>query len=223
MAQRRTPSGQGPARRAAQSGRTASGRTAAGRPSSRDPVVRGEARGTASTSRSGDAAGAASRPTAARSGDAVRSGNRPAAARRAAAGGAAKRTNAPRPRRLTGRATVLLVVVIALALGYTYPVRVYLSQQSDIARMEAAQVDQRRHIQELTEQVAKWQDDEYVRIQARRRFYYVRPGEIPLVVWDSDTTPGDTPTGPRKEPAEAPPWYDTLWSSIQAADKQPDR
>jgi Septum formation initiator len=89
--------------------------------------------------------------------------------------------------------------------------------------MEAAQADQRRHIQELTEQVAKWHDDEYVRIQARRRFYFVRPGEIPLVVWDSDTTPGDPGTGQTKAPPAAPPWYDTLWSSIQAADRQPQR
>jgi hypothetical protein len=108
-------------------------------------------------------------------------------------------------------------------LGYTYPVRVYLSQQSDIARMEAAQEEQRQRIRELTEQVAKWQDEEYVRIQARRRFYYVRPGEIPLVVWDTETTPGDLGAGPGKPQPESPPWYGTLWSSIQAADKQPGR
>ena len=30
------------------------------------------------------------------------------------------------------------------------------------------------------EEVAKWQDDEYVRAIARERFYYVRPGEVPL-------------------------------------------
>jgi hypothetical protein len=110
---------------------------------------------------------------------------------------------------------------VALALGYTYPVRVYLAQQSDIARMEAAAQEQRRHIQELTEQVAKWQDDEYVRIQARRRFYFVRPGEIPLVVWDSDKTPGDTAGRRTSAPPAPPPWYETLWSSVRAADQQP--
>jgi len=221
MGQRRTPSGQGPARRGA------------GRPGAREAGGRGESaagngrvaeasRGRGAVARSGDG-GRGSGPATAHSGDAARSGNRPAAARRAAIGGAAKRTTAPRPRRLTGRATVLLVVLISLALGYTYPVRVYLSQQSDIARMEAAQSDQRQHIKELTEQVAKWQDDEYVRIQARRRFYYVRPGEIPLVVWDSETTPSDSGGGSRKPQPEPPPWYGTLWSSLQAADAQPDR
>lgn len=205
MAQRRTPSGQGPARRGGQSGRGTGGRST-GRPGHREAAGRGETHGSAG-----------------RSETPARSGNRPAAARRAAVGGAAKRTTAPRPRRLTGRATVLVVVLVSLALGYTYPVRVYLSQQSDIAKMEAAQEEQRQRIRELTEQVAKWQDEEYVRIQARRRFYYVRPGEIPLVVWDTETTPGEPGTGPGKPQPEPPPWYGTLWSSIQAADKQPER
>jgi cell division protein FtsB len=171
----------------------------------RDPAARGEPR-----------------PAAARLSDASRSGNRPAASRRGGPGGAAKRTNAPRPRRLTGRATVLLVIVTALALGYTYPVRVYLDQESDIARIEAAQDDQRARIESLREEVAKWQDDEYVRIQAKRRFYFVRPGETPLIpVWGDEPAAGDAgpPAPTTDEPAE--PWYDTLWSSIQAADEQP--
>jgi cell division protein FtsB len=143
-------------------------------------------------------------------------------ARRAAASGAAKRTSAPQPRRLTGRATVLIVVLVALALGYTYPVRLYLSQQADIARMEARQAAQREHIGELAEQAAKWQDDEYVRIQARRRLYYVPPGEIPLVVlWDEAGAARDAGVVPDAGKAKnAGPWYGTLWASIQAANER---
>jgi cell division protein FtsB len=133
--------------------------------------------------------------------------------------GAAKRTAAPRPRRLTGRATVLLVVLAALALGYAYPVRVYLSQQADIARMEATQDAQRQHIADLETQVAKWQDNAYVVSQARSRLYMVYPGEIPLVVlWDEAGAARDagvTPA-PVKTPA-AEPWYGRLWSSIEVA------
>lgn len=144
-----------------------------------------------------------------------RSANRPAAARRAPA----RRTTAPQPRRFTGRATVLLVVLIALALGYTYPVRVYLTQQSDIARMEAAQEAQRQRIGQLTEEAALWQDLEYIKIQARKRFYMVYPGEVPLVVLsDPEGAARDAGIDPNagKTP-KTDPWYDTLWSSIQAA------
>lgn len=207
MTQRRTPSGQRPARRPVQRG---VGVRRSGLPA-REAGARTEARN--GSARTGGAARLPDRP---------RSASRPAAARRAAAGGAAKRTNAPHPRRYTGRATVLFAVLIALALGYTYPIRVYLNQQSDIAAMEAAQKAQREHIGELTEQAALWQDPEYIKIQARERFYMVLPGEVPLVVLtdaegaarEAGETPQSTQTG------STDPWYDTLWSSIQAANEE---
>src|SRR3954453_10307478 len=104
--QRRTPSGQGPARRPGGSSRV---------------------RTTSSTRVQ------------------TRTRQRPASARRTVnvGGGPAKRTAAPRPpRALTGRATVLIVVFVALALAYTYPLLVYLAQESQIAQMEAEQADQ---------------------------------------------------------------------------------
>lgn len=149
-----------------------------------------------------------------------RSANRPAAARRATAG-AAKRTRAPRPRRFTSRLTVLAAVLIALALAYTYPIRVYLNQQADIARMEAAQEAQRRYIGELSEEAALWQDPEYIKIQAKQRFYMVLPGEVPLVVLtDPEGAARDAGvTQPTTNPAPRKPWYDTLWSSLRAANE----
>ncbi|MCI4064302.1 septum formation initiator family protein [Micromonospora sp. R77] len=200
MQQRRTPGGQRPARRPGQAGRPGGARV---RSAVRDAGVRAEPRGTAGRSRA----------------DGVRSASRPAAARRTAAGGSVKRLSAPQPRRFTGRATVLFAVLIALALGYTYPVRVYLDQQADIERMEAAQADQRRRIEDLSAEAAKWQDPAYIESQARERFFMGKPGETLLVVLSDpegaakDAGKGAKPTAPR-----APdPWYDTLWSSVQAA------
>ncbi|GLH98407.1 FtsB family cell division protein [Phytohabitans aurantiacus] len=195
MTQRLTPSGQRPARRS---------RGAA----PRRPAIAREQR---------DQRGQASRDAS----DSGRSANRPAAARRAPV----RRTSAPQPRRFTGRATVLLVVLIALALGYTYPVRVYLTQQSDIARMEAAQETQRRRIGELSEQAALWRDEEYIKIQARKRFYMVYPGETPLVVLsDPEGAARDAGIDPKAGKGAKPdPWYDTLWSSIQAANNAGSR
>lgn len=193
MTQRLTPGGQGPARRPGQRGRAAPPRT--GRPAARSAEGKESA-------------------------DTGRSANRPAARR-----APVRRTNAPQPRRFTGRATVLLVVLIALALGYTYPVRVYLTQQSDIARMEQAQDEQRERIGELSDQAALWKDKRYIEIQARKRFYMVYPGEVPLrVLTDPEGAARDAgkPADAGKS-QPAPPWYDTLWSSIQAADAETDR
>jgi cell division protein FtsB len=195
MTQRRTPSGQGPARRTGPVGR---GRTTA------RTTQRVEPRATVTripVSR-------ATRPTAGR--------------RTAATGGATKRTVAPRPRAFTGRATVLIVVLVALALAYTYPVRVYLAQESEIGRMEAAQAAQRQKINDLDEEVAKWQDDEYVKTQARERLFYVEPGETPLLVLDDPAGAARDAGKPMPKPA-ADTWYDTLWNSVAAADSEPRR
>lgn len=196
MQQRRAPSGQRPARRSG----------ARGTP--RDGGVRAEPRGTAGRA-----------PGAGRGGDGVRSANRPAAARRTAVGGTVKRLSAPHPRRFTGRATVLFAVLIALALGYTYPVRVYLDQQTDIERMESSQASQRKLIEGLAAEAAKWQDEEYIRIKARERFFMGRPGETLLVVLsDPEGAARDAgrPVHPT-QPQTPDPWYDTLWSSVRAA------
>jgi cell division protein FtsB len=131
----------------------------------------------------------------------------------------AKRTAAPRPSRgLTGRATVLIVVFVALALAYTYPLRVYLAQESQIAELQREQAAQREAIADTSEELQKWQDPEYLRSQARERLVYVRPGEAPLLVF-SDPDAAAREAG--KPPAGAPDrWYDTLWNSIQAADAE---
>lgn len=145
---------------------------------------------------------------------------RPAPTRRTVnvAGGPAKRTAAPRPRALTGRATVLIVVFVALALAYTYPLRVYLAQESQIAQLEAEQGAQRKAIADKQQQLQKWQDPEYLRAQARKRLVYVSPGDKTILVLPNPDTTANT-TG--NQPAAAPDrWYDTLWNSVRAADAE---
>jgi cell division protein FtsB len=145
---------------------------------------------------------------------------RPAQSRRTVnvGSGPAKRTVAPRPRALTGRATVLIVVLVTLALAYTYPLRVYLAQESQIAQLEAKQAAQRQEIAKTTQELEKWKDPEYLRAQAREKLFYVRPGETPLLVLND---PAGAAREAGKPPAAAPDrWYDTLWSSVRAADAE---
>jgi cell division protein FtsB len=146
---------------------------------------------------------------------------RPAVSRRTVSvgPGTTKRTVARKPRALTGRASVLIVVFVALALAYTYPLRVYLQQESQIAQLQADQAAQRKTITAESEELAKWQDPAYIEAQARERYYYVRPGETPLLVYSDpaaaahDAGKGATATKPQN-------WYDTLWNSVRDADAE---
>ena len=112
-------------------------------------------------------------------------------------------------------------MLVILALGYTYPVRLYLAQESQIGRMEAAQAEQRSVIAEKAEEVAKWQDDEYVKIQARKRLFYTEPGEVLLVVINDAAGEARAAGRQSGEPADPDKWYDTLFASVAAADAEP--
>ncbi|WP_430788565.1 FtsB family cell division protein [Actinoplanes sp. G11-F43] len=199
MTERRTPSGQGPTRRRAGAG---------GRPTASRTTTAARSRGTTRNSSTTRNTGPVRAPSARRTAGASKGG------------AAAERTDAPRPRALTSRATVLIALVVALALAYTYPLRVYLEQESQIAEMERATDDQRAAIARTAKELAKWRDDDYLRIQARETFFYVRPGETPLLVVN------DKESAARKAAEQAPAadpdrWYDTLWSSVEAANAEP--
>lgn len=145
------------------------------------------------------------------------------AARRPAGGraGETTRTSAPGPpSRITGRAAILAVVLVALALSYVFPLRVYLRQQAEIGQMRAAQDAQRAHIAELEEQAALWRDDEYIRSEARWRLYFAEPGEILMVtVWEDEVAAAEGGLAAGEPPDQPGPWWDTLWSSIESANE----
>jgi hypothetical protein len=176
-----------------------------GRPGRPVRPVRGTARRTPASART--------------TGEPARSASRPASARRAAAPGTAKRTHAPQPSRFTGRAATLGLVLVALLLAYAYPMRLYLTQQAEIAALESNQRAQRTRIQDKQTQVAKWNDKDYVIAMLHRRLQMVLPGDKAIV---TGVPPGDpdAPTDPQAGQAiNTGPWYGKLWSSVQAADK----
>ncbi len=214
MQQRRTPSGSGPGARGGRDVRAAGRRSALGsRAAARDPGVRSE------SGHSGTTRGANPRGTTRSAAGSRAAANRPAA-RRTAAPGAAKRTRAPQPRRLTGRATIFCMLLIGLLLAYAYPVRIYLSQQAEIDALERRQAAQRAHINDLAGQLEKWNDDEYIKAQARGRLLFVLPGEKPMLVIDPQQAPGGSDAGTTgNQGGKSGPWYGKLWSSIRTADQ----
>jgi cell division protein FtsB len=145
--------------------------------------------------------------------DLSRSAKRPASARRASAPGAVSRTSAPTSKRMTGRATALCLVLIALMLAYAYPVRLYLKQEAQIQQLQTAQAAQRARIKSLSTQSAEWNDPAYIKSQARARFFMVPPGTKTYVV---QTPPTPAPTSTTTTTSQT--WYGQLWSNVRSAD-----
>lgn len=125
--------------------------------------------------------------------------------------------------RLTRRALVMLIVVAALAISFLGSLRIYLSQQHDLAVAEQEISERSARIADLESELARWDDPDYVKAQARNRLGWVMPGEIGYRVVDASGNPlggGVVIESEQRLPdgEHEPVWWDRLWGSVQTAD-----
>ncbi|MCF6744332.1 septum formation initiator family protein [Blastococcus sp. KM273128] len=134
--------------------------------------------------------------------------------RRPAAGTAARR----RPL-FTGRAVVLVGLVLLLALTLAGPIRQYLAGQAELTRLaaEGRQLDER--VAALQGQLELQADPVYAQRQARERLSYVLPGDRLVLVVDGEAVEGDAGTLAAAAVDPGPlPWYEGLMRSLAEAD-----
>jgi hypothetical protein len=118
----------------------------------------------------------------------------------------------------------LAVVLLILTISYASSLRIYFAQAHDIAATKAEIAERQQRIVSLEGELAKWQDVNYVRTQARERLGWVVPGEIGYKVVDADGKPLgggaeiSAETAEPVEPAEDA-WWAKLWGSVAAADQ----
>ena len=113
---------------------------------------------------------------------------------------------------ITQRAFVLIVVVIVLLVSYMTTLRVHFNQQYQIAQTRAQIQAHEDAISTLEDEIARWQDPEYVKIQARERLGYVTPGETPYQVQLPGARPKNDVEVP--EPTAQGNWYGELWTQL---------
>ena len=204
-------------------------------PTSRGPNRPGPGR-TGSTGRSVARGGSGSTRGTVRNRDGATGTRRPGAARKPAATPAQEPEvveqtitreetqlgpGARRRASLTTRAIALAVVLLVLTISYASSLRVYFKQRQDIADTRQQIINAQRSIQQLGDEITRWNDPNYVRAQARDRLGWVVPGERGYRVVGADGKPitGDTeiassdaPTTPKQA------WYAKLWGTVETAD-----
>lgn len=140
------------------------------------------------------------------------------------AGGADAGT-APRRRSyiLTARAIALSVVLLILAVSYATSLRIYFSQAHEISATKVEIAERQQRILQLQGDLARWNDEGYVRTQARERLGWVVPGETGFTVVDADGRPLGGGAEIKAESASDEPaqhtWWSKLWGSVEAADR----
>jgi cell division protein FtsB len=127
--------------------------------------------------------------------------------------------------RLTGRSLVLVLVVAVLAVSYASSLKAYLQQRAHIAALKEQIAERSDDIDALEREKRRWDDEAFVRAQARDRFGYLMPGETAYVVLDEDGKPIETrselhdPAQVLREPPQ--PWWEDAWTSVELAGNPP--
>ena len=99
-------------------------------------------------------------------------------------------------RNLTGRAAVVLLVLGALIVSYAQSLRVWFDQHQQITALQQEIRDREKRVGELNDEIARWDDDAYVKAQARQRLGWVMPGEVGYRVIGADGKPVGAPPEP---------------------------
>ncbi|NEA32001.1 septum formation initiator family protein [Streptomyces sp. SID13031] len=121
----------------------------------------------------------------------------------------------------------MLLVLGALVVSYAQSLRVWFDQHQQISALQQEIRDRELRVGQLGDEVQRWDDDAYVKAQARQRLGWVMPGEIGYRVIGADGKPVGAPpepAGPADPKADAPQkptWYTKLWGSVEGAGKPP--
>lgn len=116
---------------------------------------------------------------------------------------------------------VLFFAVIGIVLVAS-PLNQYLDQQQEKRELLQQLHDTTARVELLEQEIARWQDDDFVRSQARERLGYVMPGETLYLVSDPDEGTPEELLAQRTQEVndrrrQATPFYATMWDSVVIA------
>ena len=137
------------------------------------------------------------------------------------------RPNGKKSRRrssLTTRAVALAVVILMLTISYANSLRIYFAQSHEVAATKAEIADSQGQIADLQTELGRWNDPDFIKLQARTSLGWVMPGEIGFAVVDANGKPlgggSELTTGTKPASDKVPQsWYTRLWGSVETADK----
>lgn len=109
----------------------------------------------------------------------------------------------------------VIAVVLLLILGAVYaPMKNFFDGRTEIARLEESIAAKQAEKDALTQEIARYDDEQFVREQARRRLGVIEPGETAWRVVDPRLSPESSVTTSPDDEAIQPKWYEVLWDSV---------
>lgn len=114
------------------------------------------------------------------------------------------------------------IVVIFLAVSIAQPLRNYFEQRAELAQINSQIAQQERERDRLTEELNRYDNEDYIREQARTRLGLIEPGESAFRIMSPEihaNAPGSTPSAD-EEVAERGEWYQQLWDAISIPEEE---
>ena len=118
-------------------------------------------------------------------------------------------------RGLSNRALIVGVVLFVVAITLAPPIQNYFTQRAQINALKTQISDNQAMLDKAADELAQWDDPEFVASQARARLHFVFPGERQyIVVGNEEIENNDQQTKVSGQLPVGIPWYSRLISSI---------
>ena len=118
-------------------------------------------------------------------------------------------------RGLSNRALIVGIVLFVVAITLAPPIQNYFTQRAQINALKTQISDNQAMLDKAADELAQWDDPEYVASQARARLHFVFPGERQyIVVGNEEIENNDQQTKVSGQLPVGIPWYSRLISSI---------
>jgi len=118
-------------------------------------------------------------------------------------------------RGLSNRALIVGIVLFVVAITLAPPIQNYFTQRAQINALKTQISDNQAMLDKAADELAQWDDPEFVASQARARLHFVFPGERQyIVVGNEEIENNDQQTKVSGQLPVGIPWYARLISSI---------
>uniref|UniRef100_UPI00404A84D1 FtsB family cell division protein n=1 Tax=Candidatus Nanopelagicus sp. TaxID=2518620 RepID=UPI00404A84D1 len=118
-------------------------------------------------------------------------------------------------RGLSNRALIVGIVLFVVAITLAPPIQNYFSQRAQINALKTQISDNQAMLDKAADELAQWDDPEFVASQARARLHFVFPGERRyIVVGNEEIENNNQQTKVSGQLPVGIPWYSRLISSI---------
>lgn len=119
---------------------------------------------------------------------------------------------------------VTLVLVIFLAVSIANPLRNYFEQRAELAQLNQEIEAQEKEKAELTSELNRYRDEDYIKEQARTRLGLIEPGESAYRIISpkihADELGTESEEGSNGESEGNRDWYAQLWDSISTPEEE---